>query len=496
MGASGARQSSSHRGRREVRIVLSYTGHALVDIGVATICAFVDKSDPAALTEGDLDSVARYVADNYPLDPLKSFLTVAFTTNSDYSQPAFDRQPEKRRERVERIVGAWRQGSHAPGVACAYTGAPAALRADRRHVPLLAGEDQINFYPYGEAGLPVSGFALLALQAFPLGCAKVAGRLLAVHADDPRLTYRFARRFLTANRQAIFTAQQLGERKLPEPAQRITTLLVDNLLAIEEERREALEEQGPVSVTAYHLSNSGQGVALDIYHLPLEVMDFIRQALTPRHRDQWQALCARGWQIINAGRRGRGRDAERPQFNVLYDDLLRLPDDAVSFIRRYFLRRADRTRQPGDPRATYSLMGEAELVSFGLTELFLRTVVGMDQQRIQAIRALGDTLAEYVAGENDRSFFHSFMRAQRPDHLRATLIRASWARVKRGAPPLVTFDPYIEVFEEGEDLPRADWKLARDLVLIRMVERLYDLGWVQAHAAELPEAPADEAETA
>ena len=52
------------------------------------------------------------------------------------------------------------------------------------------------------------------------------------------------------------------------------------------------------------------------------------------------------------------------------------------------------------------------------------------------------------------------------------------------------------MFEEGEDLPRADWRLARDLVLIRMVERLYELGWVQAHAAELPEAPADEAEPA
>lgn len=474
--------------------MLSYTGHALLDVGVATICAFAEKPDPAWLTDEDLQSVARYVADNYPVYPLKSFLTVAFTTNSAYSQPAFDRQPEKRREEVERIVGAWRPGAPTVGAACAYTGAPAALRADRRHVPLLAGEDQFNFYPYGEAGLPVSGLAVLALQAFPLGCAKVAGRLLAVHADDPRLTYRFARRFLQANRQAVFTARQLGERKLPEPAERATTLLVDNLLAIEEERREALEDEGPVSVTAYHLSNSGQGVGLDIYHLPLEVMDFLRQALTPRYKAQWQALCARGWQVIDAGGARRGREGERPHFNVLYDDLLRLPEEAVPFIRRYFLRRPVRTKQPGDPRVAYSLLGEAELVSFGLTEIFLRTVVGMDQQRIQAIRALGDTLAEYVAGENDRSFFHNFMRAQRPDHLRAALIRASWARVRRGAPPLVTFDPYIEIFEEGEDLPRADWRLARDLVLIRMVERLYELGWVQAHAAELPEPPADEAE--
>lgn len=474
--------------------MLSYTGHPLVDVGVATLCAFAGKEDPVKLTEDDLEVAARYMAANYTVDPLKSFLSVAFTTNSDYSQPAFNRNPEKRRERVERIVYAWRNGEGLERQ-CVYTGGSAVLLADRRHIPLLSGEDQVNFSPYGEAGLPVSGSALLAIQAFPLGCAKVGGRLLAVHADDPDLTYLFARTFLEKNRRLVHAAQQAGERKLPEPPRRVGTLLVETLLEIERERQDRMEERGPVSVTAYHLSN-GQDVKLDIYYLPLEITDFLQRAMSARYSVRWNALQARGWQIVNRkGGRG-GREEDEPRYNVLYEDLMRLPDEAAWFIRRYLLRLPFRGRDVGDPRASYSLLGEAELVSFDFTELFLRTVVNMERERIERIRAMGDALAEYVHGENDRHFFRNFMTAQRADHLRSTLIRANVARMKKGQSPLVAFDPYIEVFEMGEDLPRFDWKLSRDLVLIRMVERLYELGWIQSHAQELPEVVEGEGETA
>jgi len=118
----------------------------------------------------------------------------------------------------------------------------------------------------------------------------------------------------------------------------------------------------------------------------------------------------------------------------------------------------------------------------------------MNKSRIQQIRELGDSLAEYVASENDRRFFYTFLTTRRYDDLRAALIRTSVARIKRGQPPIVAFDPYIGIFEEGEDLPYSDWRLARDLVLIRMIERLHEMKWIQAHAAEIPEPQASEEE--
>jgi CRISPR-associated protein Cst1 len=485
--------------------MLRFTGHPLVDVGVAAITAFAGRRDPSQVAESDLEAIADYMARNYVIDPLKSFLTVAFP-NSGFVQAAYERKPERRTAYAERVLRAFRPGT--PTVTdqrCVFTGLPAVAlalgeketlppgRAFRQHIPLLTGEDIINFHPYGDAGLPVSGIALLALQAFPLGCAKVQGRLLAVHADDHDLTLRFARRFLEQNRKLIHDAQVGGETKIPEPAHRVGTLLVGTLLDIETKRLEADEEHGrPASITAYHVSNSGQSPDLHIYHLPLEISDFLRSVPMPQYRFAWDALRQRGWEITQARRR-KTEDATPPRYNTLYEDLLRLPEDAASFIRTYFLRVPRRRTWRGDPTATYSIRSEAHLVSWNLTELFLRTVVRMDRSRLEHIRAMGDALAAYVQAENDRRLFHVLLTSNRYSDVRVALIKASQAQIRRGRPPIVGFDQFVTVFEMGEDLPYDDWRLARDLVLIRMIEQLHAAGWIKSHADEIPEPQLEEA---
>jgi CRISPR-associated protein Cst1 len=113
----------------------------------------------------------------------------------------------------------------------------------------------------------------------------------------------------------------------------------------------------------------------------------------------------------------------------------------------------------------------------------------MEPTRIEQIRNFADQLADYVNAQNDRRFFREFYTTQRYDYLRAALIKANVAHVKRGNAPFVTFDPYLEVFEVGDEVERTDWKFARDLVLIRMVEQLYTLGWLGKNPDALPEAP-------
>jgi CRISPR-associated protein Cst1 len=146
-----------------------------------------------------------------------------------------------------------------------------------------------------------------------------------------------------------------------------------------------------------------------------------------------------------------------------------------------------------DPRGTYSLREEADLVSWPITERFLRRIMGMDRERVEAIRQLGDRLADYVARENDRLFFRGFYWEQRSyDNLRTVLLKANIAQVKRGGAPLFTFDDYLLVFEEGDDVARPDWRLARDLVLIRMVEKLHQQGWLGRNVESIPEEPLEE----
>lgn len=111
----------------------------------------------------------------------------------------------------------------------------------------------------------------------------------------------------------------------------------------------------------------------------------------------------------------------------------------------------------------------------------------MEKERIENIRNMGDALANYVKSQNDRRFFRNFYMLNRYDLIRNELIKANKEYARRGHPPFLTLDGYISVFEEGDELARVDWKLARDLVLIRMVEQLHANGWLGANEELLAE---------
>jgi CRISPR-associated protein Cst1 len=101
----------------------------------------------------------------------------------------------------------------------------------------------------------------------------------------------------------------------------------------------------------------------------------------------------------------------------------------------------------------------------------------MERSRVEAIRTLGDRIAGHIVDENDRRFFQGLYRANQYRVLRNLLIKASNARLRKGQPPLIGFDEFLLVFEEGEESARVDWALARDLVLIRVIEELHRQEW-------------------
>lgn len=480
---------------------MNYTGHPFFDIGLATVCCLVSKQDPVLLTTEDFEFVADYLEENYTRDPLKSFLGVAFTTNAWFNQPAFDKQPEKRHDYASRLLRSYDDVNEESDQRCVFTGEPVTSaafsdklppgRAFRQHIPLLTGEGVINFHPGGDAGLPVSGKASLCLQAFPLGCAKCGGKLLAVHADNPEVTYFFARKFWEENSRLIHMAQQANSKKMPEAPLAAKTLLVDKLIGFAEFRRLEIEDERPVSITAYHLTNSGQSNALDqtnpplaIYYLPIEITDFLRHVRTnPLYREQWNVMAGRAWYITKAEKKGAvEQETKSGRRNLAYEDLFGLPENAATFIRKYLLPVSVRNWD-----ALYNPIGSAEAPAAGeifiwpLTELFLEKVIGMNKGRIEKIRALGDTLAAYVAQDNDRKFFMAVYTEQRYDFFRNALVKADFAWVKKGNPPLLTLDSYLDVFEEMDSEANPDWRLARDLMLIRMIEELYRRNWLQSN---------------
>ncbi len=480
--------------------MLRYTGHPIADIGVATVAAFCEKSRPEEVAMDDLDRIAEYMLEHYTSGLLTPYLSCVFTMNAVYTQPSWPLATRVREAR--KLLYAFREPPDpaAAGLRCAFSGEPASRIVYRQHVPMITGENVLNFFPAGLGGLPISGAYLLAIQAFPMGARRCHGRALAVHSpDDPELTYAFASRFFNENRQLLLLADRSGEKYLDAKAPR--TLIVHTLVQIEHERQDRNEAAPPPSVTIYHLTNSGQGPDIDLFQLPSEVVGFLRGALRAETERVWRGIEAAAWERRSAGgqessakgsgRKGKAAKARgtRPEDatsqtwgpgisrNYLYEDLFGLPENAALFVRTYFLRRAYRFAREGDPRREYRPARQLDLVSWDLTRLFLKEVIGMEKDRIEATRTLGNRIAEHVVSDNDRRLFQELYRASHYRGLRNLLIKASNARLRKGAPPLIGFDEFLLVFEVGEEATRVDWALARDLVLIRVIEELHRQGW-------------------
>jgi len=487
---------------------ITYTGHPFIDVGFATMTAFVGKQRFADLETQDLEKIARYIEANYVRQPLRSFLTVAFTSNAWFAQSAFnpDRpglSPEQRAEAqqkrqhwAERHLRQWALAI-ANTEPCLFTGLPAAGlelsqklqpgRVGRAQMPLLQGDDAINFFINGDPGLPMAPEAILALQTMPLGCAKVGGGLLAVHCDDEQLTIGFANQFLQRNLSDVAKAQAAGEDKLPGSPRSLKTLLVETLTDILNRQLQATAyRQHRPAITAYYFNN-GQSPFLEIYHLPLQITGFLLAVQTPTYRQLWNELVKRSWQVVAATRkRNKAAEPSEPRSNYLYEDLFTLPEQAARFVRTYFLRKPDLRRSADDPRHGYSTLREAELISWPLVELFVQEVMLMTDDRVAILKELGDKLADYTRYQGGKRFFRQFFTTQRSNDFLTLLSKTNieYTRYKRGTDTLLDLDSFLAVFMEGEEVLRSDWRLMRDLVLIRMVEQLRD--WIAANEDAIP----------
>lgn len=500
---------------------LDYTGHPLFDVGLAAVVAYAEKEHPAELDEDDLSKAATFIEDYYTQQPLTSFLTTSLM-NSDFTQPAFEKKPERRREYARLVARSFGDDIPKSEEMCVFTGKPAlgyslslkrdkegreelpAGRAFRQHIPLITSEDVINFSPWGDQGLPVSGEALLCLQFFPMGCRKCAGRLLAIHSDNPDILLDAASEALHENIKAITLARASEQTKLPDASSSAASLLIETVITFTQSQERAQRKQQPFSVTAYHLTNSGQSSPLDekspplrMYHLPMNLVRFLQAAVHPDYRETWNRLVRRGQERPKPGKGTQAQTSQagngtRKRRNFFYEDLFRLPERTHAFVARHFwlisdlrdLQRADQA-----PAQNEREPSAKPFIPWSFLALFLREVLYMEKERIEAIKKLGEGLAAYVQEFDDQRFLNEFYSLQRGDYFRNTLLKAAKRAAAQRKPPLFRYEVFCTVFltPDGEDL-RFDWKFARDLLFLRMLEWLYDHDeHAEARAKALPE---------
>jgi CRISPR-associated protein Cst1 len=469
-----------------------------MDMGVAGLTVFAQKRNPEEVTGADLERFVEWAEKAYFTKEMTGWISVAFTSN--FINPSF--AANKKREVAKSILESFKNPNNLEALQCTYFQLSAQQLVARDFIPMLMGREPSNFFPDGEPQLPISGLGITALQGLSLASPLVGGRLMIVAADDPKLLVRLVKSWQVEIRKRVQLSETTGEKAPVWSGPR--SRLIEQIIDIEElhirSQDPDLEYTG--GVTIYHASNSGQGPELTVYTLGLPALGFVRKAQGIKYRESWNRLILGAWREPE----GKDKDAKYARRNDVYEAVFDLPQNSASFIGRFFLKPVFTQLKSAKPveakRRTKKIKDQTAAppaaptappgALWGLLELFLKEVLGMEQSRIQAIRTLADRLAGAVKDENDRRLFRRIYTARKPFEVRQLLIHMGMRRLKKGLEPAVRFDEFLEIFEEGDELARADFGLAWDLTRVRVIETLFDVQWFDTNKEALEEITEEE----
>jgi len=460
--------------------LLRYTGHFFVDIGVATLTVMSNRARPEDVTIDDLEMAGQQLkADYCELKPLRNYLSTIFL-NSPFVQAAMTAQD--RLDYADEVLFAFHPARPTfDGVACVFfPELTAVLYAHRQHIPLLNGRGIANFSASGSTGIPVSGVALLAIHAMPLGCMK-CGLLLGFHqirsvnSHAPDMTATLAALAYIANRKAIAAMRQgVPDSEMPSLGSFKKTRYVEALLGAQLR----LKQQRGVdlyNITGYYFSNYGPSPSLEFVRLDNNVVDFINEARLDAG-DAWRRLTYQRWQAPKGEEKATPTEATTGTWrNSLYEDLFLIGERPRLFLRRHL----------GSENA-------AQLIDWPLISIFLGRIMLMEPERIETYKVLGDRLDAYMQkfDRDAKGFYYKFSRADKHFKLLAVLKEAAEKVMKAGEPyPLFTYDEFVNAFERPTNGKYADWRLGRDLISIRMLELMHQR---KEELPELPASPEDE----
>ncbi|MCU0497460.1 MAG: hypothetical protein MUF87_08930 [Anaerolineae bacterium] len=473
-----------------------FIGHPMIDVGVATLCAAAGVDTPEKLTKAHIEDFSEYVINHYINSNLAGFLGSSVFPNARFANPAqlsMDTEP-KRKQILKALFDLWKTNAPIPdketpakdGETCVFSNDPAVIRVSGMYIPGLTDETKINFMPQGKTKLPISGWCLFAILVMPMSGVIAEGQLMVVTAPNGKTMIDIAEANLTKNRKVMAL-----DSSAPRPSYAFAkSEFISRLLSLF--RKYAVVG----SLTAYRFSASPDPSRgkITIEHLPSNVIRFVSRAQR-EFPTAWNAIVKKAnWLGKNEYKIDpKGKKNTYLQGNYLYEDLWNLPHQSKHFLDIYLLRKRRKGNDDkNDPRFGYGLKTDFHLISWGLTELFLKEITGMNERRIDAIRDLADSLANYIREENKPKILKEIFEARDDNSFRKIVKRIPF---ETGGLH-VGFDQFVDVYYHRDDMGnwRTDWRLARDLLVIRMLEKLREDGWFSENEAILTELATEEVE--
>lgn len=449
---------------------MHYTGHALVDVGLAGLCAFAGCPRPEELSLADLDEAADFMEQHYYQDELLCYLSCTHM-NASFAQSSHKGPNNPARQPfVDQYLRAHRASPHAlvKGLECTFTGQPAIAPLFRSHLPMFSGEGVMNWCPAGRTFVPAAGWVTVALMFLPMAGRRAEGRLLLVHGDEPDWTLRFASKYVEDHRRLLTvpfptekTAVHPGyERELPmfdgskakfPDVKRWKSFVLADLLTM------LAPGQAPAGLTIYWISN-GQKPAFERVVVPPAVCSFLS---TVKSMPAWPELASRFWPLSSGtgetGRKKKAHDATPGRAgwtgNPVFEDLLEI-------FRKGNL----------DRGAAFTWI-KKHVQDRDVAEVFATEVLGMKKERIALAREFGTRLGFYIAEKRDKKLFYAMTKGN-IQQFQSRLRQAQSDSAANGT-LLFGFDEHVNLWQHPDNDAFSQWSLVR----VRAVEVLKERGW-------------------
>lgn len=425
-------------------------GNPFVDAGVSAICKWMGRGiQPDDITISDLERIVNDIAPilqtNAGWANLHSIFPNSVLTNPSYSKR---NRVELLQELCQKYIDTIEElGSTGDCIGCGRRHANFVLK--RENIPLTGSGTLRNFFPTFAEGIGYCAACALAIQFSPLVFVASGGKFLMLHSNSWRALSSWAHICIEDVRQKAIRKEISGcyNRGYTNPRNGLF-FMTSEMIRYEERR---FGEN--ITMQIYYFSNYGQGPELEIFYLPAPVFRFLRYAYQNEFRRGWQQIVRGGYQHVKWDE-VESEDDYKNYRNLVYEFLLQ-----NRTILGFFIDRPARKA-----RSNWELLS-----------LYLKEVRNMDESRLNAIKQVGDFIAESIRkSERDRRL-RQLESARSYSECRNILRFVIRDRIQQGEEvPLFSLDDYVEhLFPESSD-QATFWRETRDLLVFRIYETLHD----------------------
>lgn len=427
-------------------IIYDFTGNPFVDAGIWAICGSLGK-EPGSLDKDNLNEfIDKTIAQLYFTKKWSKNIFSIFP-NNPITNPSVKNKEERYLGFLHELVYNINPLS-ASGDCIACGRRNIIQRSGKDKIPLTGSGKLINYFSYGVEGADYCPACALAVQFSPL-MMYACGKLLLIHSNSEKVMRIWSRKAAKNIDKQLSSGNITGcfNEKYTNPKNALFHIIQDIVL----EYDVRWIDEAP-SINCYHFTNYNQGPDLDICHVPTPIFKFL--AYVPQHErfEDWLRIVRRGYRFVN-WEKVKEENEYKNNPNTVYENLL-----SGKSIIRFFIDRKNREALGG-----WDLLGH-----------YLEEVRNMDEKRIEAIKNVGDELADYIKTADDINTLKKLETASNYRNYRNLLRIIMKKRIEKGAEtPLFSFDDYVNhLFPEGN----LTWRETQDLILFRIYEVLHD--WI------------------